>query len=116
MPPARIRRHRSSAPDPDPTAQEPRSARPTESERETPSPWLLPEDGIVDEIAVEIAASGIRQVALTPTERRLAVAEILARGGTPKDVAARLHISDATARALVNQVRAQARRAASRAA
>ena len=30
------------------------------------SRWLLPEDGITDEIAIELAATGARPVALTP--------------------------------------------------
>ncbi|MGK5559192.1 hypothetical protein ACSNOI_47105, partial [Actinomadura kijaniata] len=47
-----------------------------------PSPWLLPDDGIVDYIAVEIAASGHRPVRLTRTERLLAAALILAAGGS----------------------------------
>ena len=78
--------------------------------------WVLPEDGIVDEIAVEIAASGHRRVALTRTERRLAAARILAQGGTVCDVATRLHLSWTTARALVDQVKAQARQAVAPAA
>ncbi len=43
----------------------------------------LPDDGIIDLIAVEIAARGTRPVALTRAEGRLAAAAILARGGTP---------------------------------
>jgi len=41
---------------------------------------VLADDGIADPIAVEIAVRGTRTVALTPVERRLAVARILARG------------------------------------
>lgn len=51
----------------------------------TPSAWrrfMLADDGIIDPIAVEIAARGIRPVALTHAERQLAAARILARGGT----------------------------------
>lgn len=62
--------------------------------------WVLPEDGIVDELAVHIAATGTRPVALTPTERRLAAARILAAGGTPNLVSKRLHLSGQTALAL----------------
>ena len=40
---------------------------------------LLPEDGIIDELAIEIAASGVRRVRLTHRERRLAIARILSR-------------------------------------
>jgi hypothetical protein len=61
---------------------------------------VLADDGIIDPVAVEIAARGMRTVALTRPERRLAAARILARGGTPYHIAARLHVSGATARAL----------------
>ncbi len=63
-----------------------------------PQPSLvLADDGIIDPVAVEIAVRGTRPVALTPAERLLAAARILARGGTPYLVAQRLHISGATA-------------------
>ncbi len=57
----------------------------------------LPDDGIIDPIAVEIAARGSRPVALTPAERQVAAARILARGGTPYLISKRLHISGTTA-------------------
>jgi hypothetical protein len=60
----------------------------------------LPDDGVIDPIAVEIAASGIRPVPLTPAERRLAAARILAGGGTPYLISQRLHVSGTTALAL----------------
>jgi hypothetical protein len=56
------------------------------------NPWRLPEDGIVDEVAVGIAARGERQVALTDRERLAAAALILARGGTRVDIARNLHV------------------------
>ena len=58
---------------------------------------VLPDDGIIDPVAVEIAARGSPPVALTPAERLLAAARILARGGTPYLIAERLHISGTTA-------------------
>ncbi|TMQ87881.1 hypothetical protein ETD83_39685 [Actinomadura soli] len=67
--------------------------------------WVLPEDGIVDPIAIEIAARGSRRVALTPTERLLAAASILAVGGTPHDIEVRLHVSGRTARTLADRAR-----------
>jgi hypothetical protein len=60
----------------------------------------LTDDGIIDPVAVEIAARGIRPVALTRAERQLAAIRILARGGTPHLIAQRLHVSGTTARAL----------------
>lgn len=58
---------------------------------------VLADDGIIDLIAVEIAARGTRTVALTRAERRLAAAWILARGGTPYLISKRLHVSGTTA-------------------
>jgi hypothetical protein len=60
----------------------------------------LADDGIIDPIAVELAARGTRPVALTRSERQLAAAAILARGGTPYVIATRLHVSGTTARTL----------------
>jgi len=63
-----------------------------------PAPYdlVLADDGIIDLIAVEIAAQGMRAVALTRAERQLA-ARILARGGTPYLISERLHVSGTTA-------------------
>jgi len=66
----------------------------------------LPDDGIIDPIAVEIAALGIRPVALTPAERRLAAARILARGGSFSTVCERLHVSGTAALALTARCQA----------
>jgi hypothetical protein len=64
---------------------------------------VLADDGIIDPIAVEIAARGTRTVALTPAERQFAAARILARGGTPYLIAKRLHVSGTTALALADR-------------
>ncbi len=66
--------------------------------------WTLPDDGIIDELAIDIAARGIRPVALTRTERRLAAALILAAGGTPYLISKRLHVSCQTAHALAAEL------------
>jgi DNA-binding CsgD family transcriptional regulator len=58
---------------------------------------VLADDGIIDPIAVQIAAHGARTVALTRAERQLAAARILARGGTPYVISKRLHVSGTTA-------------------
>lgn len=68
----------------------------------------LPDDGIIDLIAVEIAARGTRPVALTPSERLLAAARILARGGTPSLVSQRLHTNGTVARTLTARCKDQA--------
>ena len=75
-----------------------------------PAPYdmVLADDGIIDLIAVEIAARGTRPVALTRAERQLAAAVILARGGTPDLISKRLHVSGTTALALA--ARCQRRR------
>ena len=67
-------------------------------------PWTLPEDGILDPIAIELAARGIRPVALTPAERLTAAARILHRGGTPALIARRLHVSGTTALILAARI------------
>jgi hypothetical protein len=66
----------------------------------TPSAWrrfVLADDGIIDPIAIEIAARGLRPVALTHAERQLAAARILAHGGNPNLICQRLHVSWTTA-------------------
>jgi hypothetical protein len=68
--------------------------------------WVLPDDGVIDDLAVEIAASGARPVALTRAERQRAAALILARGGTPYVISERLRVSGSTALALAAQCRA----------
>jgi hypothetical protein len=90
---------------PDPPAPVP-AARPRP--RGPRSPWLLPEDGITDEIAVELAARGVRPVALTPGERAAVVARVLAGGGTVSQAARRLRCSYGTARALAPAARSAA--------
>jgi len=67
--------------------------------------WLLPDDGIIDHVAVEIAAKGERRVALTAPERREAAELILARGGTVNVVAERLCMSEHAATALAYLIR-----------
>ena len=68
--------------------------------------WLIPDDGIIDPVAVAITAAGLRRVRLTIAERRAAAALILARGGTANDIAARLHIGGRAALALAASIRA----------
>ncbi|WP_157254833.1 hypothetical protein [Nonomuraea typhae] len=67
--------------------------------------WSLPEDGIVDELAVEIAARG-EQVALTKTERRRAAERIVAAGHSAAELGTRLHLSGSTALALYEEIQA----------
>lgn len=71
----------------------------------TADPWLLPDDGIIDPVAVRIAAQGERPVALTAPERRVAAEMILSRGGTVKTVAERLRMNDGAASALAYMIR-----------
>lgn len=66
------------------------------------SKWVIPDDGIIDGLAVRIAASGKRRVRLTPMERRFAAALIVAQGGTCYRVAEYLGISFWAARTLVD--------------
>jgi DNA-binding CsgD family transcriptional regulator len=69
--------------------------------------WTLRDDGVIDLIAVQLAAAGTRQVALTRAERRLAAALILAAGCGTSLIAARLHLSGAAARHLAASLRAR---------
>jgi hypothetical protein len=57
----------------------------------------LADDGIIDLIAVDIAARGTRPVALTRAERQLTAAIILACGGTRYLISKRLHVRGTTA-------------------
>lgn len=66
--------------------------------------WLLHDDGIIDPIAVELAATGQREVRLTETERHAAAALILAEGGSSWLIAKRLKISTAAARSLAASI------------
>jgi hypothetical protein len=53
-----------------------------------PQPWLLPEDGIVDDVAIARAVSGEScPVAMTPAERELAIHGIISAGGGCVEVA-----------------------------
>ncbi|WP_019632673.1 hypothetical protein [Actinomadura atramentaria] len=65
----------------------------------------VPEDGLLDLVAVQIAMSGERPVELTALERLVAAAQILAAGGHPRDIADRLRVSDTIADSLVRRVR-----------
>lgn len=70
------------------------------------NPWLLPDvDGIVDDVAIEIAVRGRRPVCLTRTERAIAAAMILALGGGTRDLCHRLKVTDRTACRLAAQAR-----------
>lgn len=53
----------------------------------------LRDDGIVDEVAVEIVASGVRWVPLTRPERAAAAVRIRERGGSAALIADRLRVS-----------------------
>jgi hypothetical protein len=76
----------------------------TPSARRTGNKWVIPDDGIIDPIAVEIAASGQRPVRLTLAERRAAAARILARGGTSWTVAERLRMAHRDAKVLAASI------------
>ena len=73
----------------------------------------LPDDGIIDPFAVELAARGIRPVALTPAERQIAAARILADGGTAYAISQRLHVSGTTALVLAARCHQEEEAAAS---
>jgi hypothetical protein len=68
----------------------------------------LADDGIIAPVAVDLAARGTRPIALTRTERQLAAAAILARGGSTYHIAVRLHVSGTTAVTLAARCRGRA--------
>lgn len=80
------------------------SAAPAVSGSVSRTAWLLPDDGIVDPVAVDLAATGNRAVRLTAAERREAAAIILAGGGSAWCIAERLKMDLAAARSLAASV------------
>jgi DNA-binding NarL/FixJ family response regulator len=68
----------------------------------------LREDGIIDDIAVWICASGQRVVDLTTRERLLAVQVMLANGLGQTEISRRLDVHPSTAYTLGRRVRSQA--------
>ena len=62
---------------------------------------LLPDDGLIDEVAVSIAVSGARRVRLTPSERDLAARIMVGRGADLAELAAHLGTSTAAAGRLI---------------
>lgn len=79
-------------------------------------PTWLPEDGILDEIAVSIAAVGIRVVRLTTRERFEATKRILANGGNAGTIMHRLGVGVARANRLRDKVHREEKRNNSQAA
>lgn len=63
--------------------------------------YLLPDDGLIDEVAVSIAVSGARRVRLTEAERLEAAARMIRRGADVAELAAHLGTNPATAGRLV---------------
>ena len=55
-------------------------------QQNTSDPYLIPDDGITDGIAVQIATYGQRKVRLTAGERELAAIAIIADGGSIRDL------------------------------
>lgn len=66
---------------------------------------IIPEDGIIDWLAVDIAVRGDRVVMLTVNERSLAVARLMRQGVGCNTVAARLGINRDAAQNLMHRTR-----------
>ena len=75
--------------------------KPSQSRRQT---ILLPEDGIVDPVAVYIAVHGIRKIAMTHRERLEAVRQMLLHGDSIRDICDHLHVPPATAREILDEL------------
>lgn len=56
------------------------------------SPNFLPNDGLIDWQAIEVAAQGLREVSLTWVETVIAAGMILAEGGGVREVERRMHV------------------------
>ena len=66
------------------------------------NPYLLPEDGIIDDVAIARAISGEGcPVAMTPTERDIAIHGIIGTGGGCMEVAASLGTNSGHAARLI---------------
>ena len=68
---------------------------------------LLPEDGLLDEVAVDIAVRNVRPVALTPGERTAAVDRMLSAGVAVAVIARRLRMAEEPVRARRDQQNTQ---------
>jgi hypothetical protein len=77
------------------TAEEPRAHRQT---------MLVPEDGIVDFMAVSIAVSGMRKVALTHRERLEVTRQMLVQGASIREMSSNLHVKPAAVRLLLDEL------------
>lgn len=57
-----------------------------------PRPGCLPNDGVIDWTAIQIAVEGSREVSLTWVEKDISAAAMLARGHSLREVGARLGV------------------------
>lgn len=57
---------------------------------------LLPDDGIIDPLAVAIAVTGERPVALTRTEQHTAARRLIGQGASTTTIAYRLRLNGRT--------------------
>jgi hypothetical protein len=79
--------------------------------RKRPGPrsrWERPDDGVVDEVAVDAVVSGERALPLSRPERLLAARKILSAGGGVTLISGRLHVSNKVAAELAEQAAGQA--------
>ena len=73
--------------------------------RKRNDPNWLPEDGVFDPIAVDIAALGLRVVRMTDAERMAAAKRILAQGGNSGTLMTRIGITNSQAVHLMHRTR-----------
>ncbi len=55
--------------------------------------WILPDDGYIDEIAVELTINGVRVVALTDEERMVCLLRMISMSLKPHEMRQRLHVT-----------------------
>lgn len=66
--------------------------------------WILPEDGIVDELAIRLAMSGERRIALTERERKIAVERMAKQGATSSEIIKALRAGPHWVRVTLNEL------------
>lgn len=80
------------------------STEPPEKKYRPPGSELMPDDGIVDELAIELMLRGDRRVRLTREERIRAALILLEQGHDEKHVRYRLRLSPSVSKALMTEV------------
>lgn len=86
-----------------------RANHPEYTYKNPPTGWVLRDDDIIDDIAIEIAITGRRSVRLTKAERRVALMKLIQMGVTSsEDIAGRLRMGPSEVRKYMTEIEALA--------